>query len=65
MLCHPDAACKKNVCKCKAGFVGDGLSKCVFSRVLYEKEKKEEQPQSHLDVVETDVFEVLVMMVHF
>ncbi|CAB3977013.1 Latent-transforming growth factor beta-binding 2 [Paramuricea clavata] len=59
-LCHPSAVCHTNACKCKPGYVGDGISKCIFSRKLYEKEmKKQRMVQTRLDIVETDVFEVL------
>lgn len=62
-LCHPSAVCHLNSCKCKPGYVGDGISKCVFSRKLYEKEmKKQSIVQNRLDIVETDVFEVYVML---
>ena len=58
-LCHPSAVCHTNACKCKPGYVGDGISKCIFSRKLYEKEmKKQRMVQTRLDIVETDVFEV-------
>ena len=57
VLCHPDAFCQRNVCKCKPGFVGDGLSKCSFSRMLYAKAQKLAR-NPRLDVVDTDVFEV-------
>ena len=59
MLCHPDAVCYMNACKCKPGYVGNGVSKCIFSRKLYDEEKKKMGVlQTRLDVVETDVLEV-------
>ena len=51
--------CYLNACKCKKGYVGDGISECMFSRILYEKQlKKKNAVEARMDIVESDVAEV-------